>query len=176
MRAARTNPAVIVIGGSGELGQAVVRQLLDSKDRLFEYIAGLGIEVIGTYKTSKPLSQLCKWVQLDLDKDEEVMSFLKLFKDTEVVAVFYCAVPKHVGAYTTDIESMEQGIVQNPLKIASWAVDKGARFLGISTDQVFDGRTAPAGERPYTENDTCTPMNEYGRAKLEERACIDCSH
>lgn len=46
--------------------------------------------------------------------------------------------------------------------LALLAREKGARFLHISTDYVFDGRKKGA----YPETDTPNPLGIYGRSKL----------
>jgi dTDP-4-dehydrorhamnose reductase len=46
--------------------------------------------------------------------------------------------------------------------LAALARDRGARFVGISTDYVFDGTK----ETPYVEDDPTAPINAYGRTKL----------
>lgn len=46
----------------------------------------------------------------------------------------------------------------------------GAKFVQVSTDQVFDG----SKKRPYVPPDEVRPINVYGRTKLEgERAALD---
>lgn len=45
--------------------------------------------------------------------------------------------------------------------LAETARQLGAVFVHYSTDYVFDGNT----QRPYTENDPTTPINEYGKSK-----------
>jgi dTDP-4-dehydrorhamnose reductase len=47
--------------------------------------------------------------------------------------------------------------------LAEAAERAGARFVHISTDYVFDGRA----RSPYREDDEASPINVYGRSKLE---------
>lgn len=49
-----------------------------------------------------------------------------------------------------------------PRKLASLARDIGARFVQVSTNEVFDG----ADERAYSEGDPTGPINPYGASKL----------
>ncbi|MFD9944488.1 dTDP-4-dehydrorhamnose reductase [Nonomuraea sp. NPDC059023] len=46
--------------------------------------------------------------------------------------------------------------------LAAACVRAGARLVQLSTDYVFDGRSA----RPYREDDEPNPLNAYGRGKL----------
>lgn len=55
-------------------------------------------------------------------------------------------------------------------QIAEAADKVGARFIHISTDFVFDGRSS----RPYRPNDAPAPLSVYGQTKCEgERAVAD---
>ncbi|MGH9448626.1 MAG: dTDP-4-dehydrorhamnose reductase [Terriglobia bacterium] len=51
---------------------------------------------------------------------------------------------------------------QAPARMASVCRAKGARFVHISTDYVFDGRIS----RPYVETDSPAPLNVYGASKF----------
>lgn len=54
--------------------------------------------------------------------------------------------------------------------VADLARERGAVFVYVSTDYVFDGTK----RSPYLEEDPTGPINAYGRSKLEgERAAID---
>ncbi len=50
--------------------------------------------------------------------------------------------------------------------VAMAASDHGATLMHISTDYVFGGEEEQRG-RPYTEDDTPTPANVYGKSKLD---------
>ena len=59
-----------------------------------------------------------------------------------------------------------------PGRIAEWGFRRGLAFVHYSTDYVFDG----SGDRPWTEEDIPSPLNIYGRTKLEgERAIVGAS-
>ncbi len=49
-----------------------------------------------------------------------------------------------------------------PANLAKAALQRGARFIHVSTDFVFDGRSS----RPYRPDDTRAPLGAYGRSKL----------
>jgi dTDP-4-dehydrorhamnose reductase len=49
-----------------------------------------------------------------------------------------------------------------PLALAQITATLGLPFIHMSTDCVFDGRSS----KPYTEDDTPTPLSAYGRSKL----------
>lgn len=54
--------------------------------------------------------------------------------------------------------------------VAEAAAEAGARLIQISTDLVFDGRASA----PYTEDDEPSPLDAYGRSKLEaERRVLE---
>lgn len=56
----------------------------------------------------------------------------------------------------------------SPGRLAEAARETGARLIHISTDYVFDGRQA----EPYREDDPTSPVNVYGRSKLEGEQSI----
>ncbi len=58
-----------------------------------------------------------------------------------------------------------------PGVMAEEAGKLGALLVHYSTDYVFDGQK----DAPYTETDSATPINQYGRSKLEGEQAIQAS-
>lgn len=56
----------------------------------------------------------------------------------------------------------------SPGRLAEAARQVGARLIHISTDYVFDGEQT----QPYAEDDPTSPINVYGRSKLEGEVAI----
>lgn len=56
----------------------------------------------------------------------------------------------------------------SPGRMAEAAAEIGARLIHISTDYVFDGEKS----EPYVEDDPTSPLNVYGRSKLEGEQAI----
>ncbi len=56
--------------------------------------------------------------------------------------------------------------------VARAAAAIGARLVHLSTDVVFDGRKGS----PYVEEDSLTPVTEYGRAKAEAEVLVALAH
>ncbi len=90
------------------------------------------------------------------------------------------AVQAYVGAHVPDIiinaaafnavDQAEHNPVRadavnalGPANLATAAAQARARLVHISTDYVFDGRTA----QPYTELDAPLPINQYGLSKMQ---------
>jgi len=75
----------------------------------------------------------------------------------------------HAAAYT-DVDGAEANRdlamkvnAEGTANIARGCKEYGARMVYFSTDYVFDGRK----KDPYVESDPPSPVNEYGRSKLE---------
>jgi len=54
-----------------------------------------------------------------------------------------------------------------PARLAATAAERGARFIHISTDYVFDGR-----HPPYGEEDNPNPVNYYGETKQQAEQAV----
>ncbi len=51
--------------------------------------------------------------------------------------------------------------------LAMQSAERNIRFIHLSTDQVFDGTSAP-----YTEESPTNPINPYGKAKAQAEELI----
>ena len=85
--------------------------------------------------------------------------------------VIHCAAYTDVDGATRDPESAQRGNVVATRNVARICNELGARLLYVSTDYVFDG----ASDRPSVESTEPSPINAYGRTKLDaeaEAACV----
>ncbi len=76
--------------------------------------------------------------------------------------VFYPAGFTWVDGCERDPAKARSANLEQPLNIARAVAKRGGRFVGFSTDYVFDGTTGP-----NTEHDPPNPLSVYGKVKLE---------
>ena len=177
---AESQRGLLVIGGSGELGSALVRAAAEAAET--PTVSGVRA-VWATYRTRRP--SVCtlvgskapsvRWFYLDT-ADRRATSDLIQRASTEIgplLTVVFCAVPKHGGAAGPGGDDIRSGIVDHVLyaaeatKLAGMvegAERSSCRFVAISTDQVFDG--VPP-HPPYTTDAPRRPLNPYGHYKVE---------
>lgn len=127
---------VLVTGGSGQLGKAVVEEL---NNRNHTVLAPSSME-------------------LDIvDKN----SVQKYFANNKFDAIIHCAAYTKVD----DAEITENWVRVfdvNSVGTKNLANNTNAKFVYISTDYVFKGD----GDKPWKPNDVTIPLNNYGRSKL----------
>ncbi|MFA5314168.1 MAG: dTDP-4-dehydrorhamnose reductase [Methanomassiliicoccales archaeon] len=146
----------LVIGGSGLLGQNLVKELKAS-----------GEDVLSTYSSNEASASKEGFVKLDIRDPEAVAELLSSFS------------PRHVylPAAMTNVDQCERSPTQawdinavGTMSVAKACKNVGARLLYVSTDYVFSGMK---GSR-YYEFDNPDPVNIYGQTKLEgERVTLD---
>src|SRR4051812_751336 len=133
---------VLVVGQSGQLGQALNRQT-----KLYP--------ALQLHFVSRPTVDLAKPSQLSAALGTTPFDVL-------VNAAAYTAVDaaEDEPSLATTING------EAPGTLARLAAERGAAMVHVSTDYVFSG-----GHGPSTEGDAAEPLNVYGRSKLEgERA------
>ncbi len=130
---------IVVLGASGQLGQALCRQL-----------APLG-EVIPVARTGTPTT-------LDPAQPESLRACLEALKPALIVnAAAYTAVDRAESepALAHAINATAVGV------LGEIAARAGVPLIHYSTDYVFDG----SGEMPRYEDEPCAPLNVYGLSK-----------
>ena len=122
----------------------------------------VGHELTGAFGGMQDVTALGR-PELDLVDRDAIVATLRALKPAIVInAAAYTA----VDAAETDDDAMAvnrdaPGLIA--LELKGW----GGALIHYSTDFVFDGRK----QAPYTEDDQPSPLNVYGRSKLEgERA------
>lgn len=102
--------------------------------------------------------------ELDLEQPANIERVLGATKPSAIInAAAYTAVDQAEFEPERVLTINSEG----PARLAATAARLRIPFIHISTDYVFDGRKAS----PYREHDAPSPLNAYGRSKLEgERA------
>lgn len=140
---------ILLTGASGFVGAAFA-----------EAATRRGHQVIGVVgRASFAITGLAQRHALDLRTPAAVTALvLEVFPD----AIVNCAAVSEPGACDVDPATAQAMNVVLPATLARLAHHLSARFLHISTEQVFDG-TRP----PYAIGDATHPLNLYGRQKVE---------
>ena len=135
---------ILVLGGKGRLGAALARKWSERHD--VHALARPEIDVADL----AALASLLEAAEFDV-----------LVNGTGLTNVDRCETDR---AEATTVNAHAPGVM------AEAAAAKGARFIHISTDYVFDGTKAS----PYIETDAAHPLGHYGHTKLAgERAALE---
>ena len=137
---------VLVVGGSGLLGQQLV-SLLKQQD----------FEVMGTY-FSEPVHD-DHFFPLDVT---DVLCVKDVFEKVKPDVVVLTAAFTHVDACETNKESAFSLNVTGTANVAMACESVGAKMVYMSTDYVFNGEKGG-----YTETDEPDPLGYYGFTKLQ---------
>ncbi|HSF40760.1 MAG TPA: dTDP-4-dehydrorhamnose reductase [Thermoanaerobaculia bacterium] len=128
----------LVLGGTGMLGQAVVREARTRGH------AALGLS----------------HAQADVTRRDRLRFWADSFRPDVVIN---CAAFTKVDACETDPNTAFRVNGEAVANVAAAADHAGARLLHVSTDYVFDG----TAREPYKEDAATAPLSIYGRSKLE---------
>lgn len=139
----------VVIGGSGQIGGWLLRELADR-----------GHEGIGTY-ASVAYPGL---ILLDAGDLEGSAAWMRNQKPD---VVFYPAGFTWVDGCERDPARARAANLEQPLNLARVAAEAGAKFVYFSTDYVFDGLAGP-----YTEGAATHPLSAYGLAKRDAELAL----
>lgn len=138
---------VLITGAGGQLGQAL--------QQTAPHHAPQGCKVVALSRAQFDL----------LDQTQTTTTIARERPDLIINAAAYTAVDRA----ETEQRLAKAVNATAPGTLAAAAQRAGARFIHLSTDFVFDGESS----RPYTPEDTPSPLGAYGRTKLEgERAVL----
>lgn len=136
--------SLIVTGGSGFLGRYVVREAADSHDVLATYCQT---------PFSHPDAQTKK-----IDLTDPPFDDLREYNPDSII---HCAGLVDVDECERNPVRARELNVQMTANVTSLAAQTDAHLVYLSTDAVFDGTKAW-----WSEDDTPSPVNVYGRTKL----------
>jgi S-adenosylmethionine synthetase len=146
---------VLVIGASGMLGRALLREL-EGEPRF---------TVVGTAK-SRVTPNLRT---LDLNDTSAVR---KLMDECAPAIVVNCAAERDPDRASKDPEGTRKLNVDGAGNIARVCADVGASIIQLSTDYVFDGGVHTGVFPPYDVDAPPHPLNLYAETKLASEAAV----
>lgn len=133
---------ILILGRDGQVGTALTASL-----------APLG-EIVGYGRAGA-----------DFTRPDDVAQLVRRERPQVIVnAAAYTAVDK--AEAEPDIATLVNATT--PGRLAEVGAEIGARLIHISTDYVFDGQKP----EPYVEDDPTSPINVYGRSKLDGELAV----
>ena len=151
-----------VTGVNGQLGHDVVNELTA---RGYECV---GSDIAPSYTGIQDGTPVCssKYVNLDITDGQETVRVLEKIRPDWV---FHCAAFTAVDAAEEAEQTARAVNADGTRHIAEQCEKLGCKMMYISTDYVFDGQ----GDAPWMpECRTFTPVNVYGRTKLEGELAV----
>ena len=144
---------LFVLGGSGLIGNAIVKKAKDEFDVLTTYYRNsVAIDNVNSFECYFPN---------DLDKLEEVVKKEK--PDVIVNTMGY----SNIDFCESNKNNTEKLHVETTERICNICESNGSKQIFLSSDYVFDGEKGD-----YSENDIPNPVNFYGLSKLKAEQLI----
>ncbi len=145
---------LLIIGANGMLGHKLCHELAPHFD------------VHGTIRT--PNDSLLKVLasSITLHSDVDILNFdhlEKLILDIKPNVIVNCAGVIKQSNTVNDIKKLYDVNAEFPQKLASFCLERKIYCIHFSTDCVFDGLKG----FPYTEKDTSTAKDDYGKSKYQ---------
>lgn len=143
---------VLVTGASGFLGEVLANAFSER------------YEVVATHGSRPVRGAFGRSVALSLEDTRETE---RLLRDVSPGVVLHAAAMTNIDACERDPERTRRVNVEATEAIARLGARLGFATVFFSTDQVFDGRSAP-----YDESAPTAPTSVYGRSKLDAEAAL----
>lgn len=129
---------VLVTGGKGQLASCIKDSAANLKEHHFIYV---DVDI------------------LDITKASQVNAF---FETNDIDFCVNCAAYTNVDKSESEQDIAEKVNVDGAKNLAEACNDHDVKFIQVSTDFVFDGKSS----LPYLEEDTTNPLSSYGSTKL----------
>ena len=134
---------ILLTGGTGQVGQAVVR-----------HAAEQGLKLFAPDRAQMELTN--------------VQSIADMVASRPWSTIINCAAYTAVDRAETEVELAEQVNAVAPAILAAESAKRDIPIIHVSTDYVFDGTK----DSPYTEEDDVNPLGVYGRTKEMGEAAV----
>jgi len=145
--------SLLITGGSGLLGSAVVRQAIGR------------FKVLSTYQKNPIYLEGAEFIHADLLNEKD----LRTLSLTKPEIIVHCAALTDVDYCESHPDQAHAQNVQASINVAEMARSIDSYLIQISTDGIFNGEKGF-----YSENDPPNPINTYGKSKLEaERKVLE---
>lgn len=147
---------IVVTGANGQLGHEIMRQSRGSDHTfVFTDVCPGQVDIYG---------DVYDVVRMDIADKSEVAGVVT----SDVDVVINCAAYTDVNGAETFRELASRINAEGPAVLAEAAAKADALLVQISTDYVFDGYSSI----PYSEECEASPLNFYGKTKLDGENAI----
>ena len=137
---------IFITGASGLLGGHVFCRAFSQHN------------VLGTYWKTIPATLNNCWAKVDLSDFRSTKSVLDAFKPD---AIIHAAANSNLDDCEQNREAARKINVESTKNLAEYSAKKNVRFIFVSSDMVFNGKSGM-----YSEEDTTSPISYYGETKV----------
>lgn len=148
MKGTQSTPKILVIGASGLVGW---------------YVAQRNSEIETVRVGFKNVAAGMRSVDV-----RELGSVRALILEVVPTVIVLAAADSSVEGCERDPDSTRRVNVDGVRNVVAAAADIGSRVVYFSSDYVFSGSSV----RPYNEDDATSPVNEYGRQKVDAESYV----
>ncbi len=142
------NQRWLITGAGGQLGSVLLRTLARS-----------GAQATGLISPTGPAPLVGMTLRIDLTQADAVAQIIRSLQPTHVI---HAAAMTNVQSAFDDPKKARAINVTATANLVENVAELGSRFVYISTDLVFDGKTGN-----YKETDWPLPLSIYGQSKLD---------
>jgi nucleoside-diphosphate-sugar epimerase len=158
------SPNALVTGASGWLGKNLVRELLETRDRVRCLVPAKDEAAL--------LEVLSPRIEALVGDVRDPVVADRLFDGIDGATVFHAAAVIHPSGGTREFFDVNVGGTENVLDRARRA--RTARFVHVSSNSPFGANARPTDR--FTEDSPYNPYMGYGRSKLEAEQLVERSH